>query len=69
VGRGQGRIRLAETDTPEDGQGYASKARQELSSLIFGKTVRVVGVDIDRYDRIVGRVYVGSLDVNAEMVR
>ena len=69
VDRQQLRIRLAEIDTPEKGQPYGNRARQALSELIYGKTVRVVGVDHDRYGRVVGRVYVGSIDVNAEMVR
>jgi endonuclease YncB( thermonuclease family) len=69
VGREQLKIRLAEIDTPEEGQAYGNRARQALSSLIYGKTVRVTGLGIDRYQRTVGRVYVGDLDVNAEMVR
>jgi endonuclease YncB( thermonuclease family) len=69
VGHEQYRIRLAEIDTPEGGQPYGSRARQALSELIYGNTVRVVEIDQDRYGRIVGRVYVGNLDVNAEMVR
>jgi hypothetical protein len=30
---------------------------------------RVVAIDRDRYGRVVGRVYDGGIDVNAEMVR
>jgi endonuclease YncB( thermonuclease family) len=63
------RIRLAEIDTPEKGQPYGNRARQSLSALIYSKTVCVLEVDRDRYGRIVGRVYAGGLDVNAEMVR
>ena len=63
------KIRLAEIDTPEKGQPYGNKAKQALSDLVFGKKVRVVKQDVDRYGRIVGRVYLGDLDVNAEMVR
>ena len=39
-----------------------------LSDLAFGKQARVVVQDTDRYGRTVGRVYVGNLDVNAEMI-
>jgi endonuclease YncB( thermonuclease family) len=67
--RQQTKVRLAEIDTPESGQPYGSRARQELSDLAVGKSVRVVVQDTDRYGRTVGRLYVGSLDVNAEMVR
>ncbi|WP_424139975.1 thermonuclease family protein [Roseomonas chloroacetimidivorans] len=67
--RSQVRIRLGEIDTPESRQPYGSRARQALSELAFGKEVRVVVQDTDRYGRTVGRVYAGPVDVNAEMVR
>lgn len=67
--REQVRIRLAEIDTPERGQPYGTRARQSLSDLAFGKAVRVVVEDTDRYRRTVGRVYAGPQDINAEMVR
>jgi len=63
------RIRLAEIDTPERDQPYGTRARQSLSDLAFGKSVRVVVQGTDRYGRAVGRVFAGSQDVNAEMVR
>jgi endonuclease YncB( thermonuclease family) len=65
VGRDQLRIRLAEIDTPEKGQPYGRRARQALSALIYGKTVRVVEIDRDRYRRVVGCVNAGGIDVNA----
>lgn len=67
--RQQIRVRLAEIDTPEARQPYGTRARQTLSDLAFGKDVRVAVQDTDRYGRTVGRVYAGSVDVNAEMVR
>jgi endonuclease YncB( thermonuclease family) len=67
--RQQVRVRLAEIDTPEARQPYGNRARQALSDLAFGKTVRVVVQDTDRYGRTVGRVHAGAADVNAEMVR
>lgn len=63
------RIRLGEIDTPESRQPYGNKARQELSDLAFGKTATVEVQAIDRYKRTVGRVYVGEVDVNAELVK
>ncbi|SCZ64711.1 thermonuclease family protein [Thiohalomonas denitrificans] len=63
------KIRLGEIDTPERGQQWGKRAKQALSTLAFGKTARVEQQDVDRYGRIVGRVYVDGLDVNAEMVR
>jgi endonuclease YncB( thermonuclease family) len=65
----QVKVRLAEIDTPEKGAPYANRAKQALSGMVFQKQVAVVVLDTDRYGRTVGRVYVGDLDVNAELVR
>lgn len=65
----QVKIRLAEIDTPESRQPYGTRAKQALSKLAFGKNATVKVQDKDRYGRIVGRVYVDGIDVNAEMVR
>jgi endonuclease YncB( thermonuclease family) len=69
IERRQVRVRLGEIDTPESRQPYGTRAQQVLSEMVFGKDVRVVVQDTDRYGRTVGRVYQGLLDVNAEMVR
>jgi endonuclease YncB( thermonuclease family) len=69
IGNQQIKVRLAEIDTPESKQPYGNKAKQELFRLIFGKTVTVNIQDTDRYGRTVGRVFVDTLDVNAEMIR
>ena len=63
------KIRLAEIDTPERSQPYGKRAKQVLSHLTFKKPVAIRLVDIDRYQRIVGRIYVDDLDVSAEMVQ
>ena len=65
----QVKIRLAEIDTPERGQPYGRKAKDALSKLVFNQDVAVRYVDTDRYGRTVGRIYIGDLDVSAEMVR
>ena len=62
------RIRLSDIDTPERKQPFGTRAKQALSDLAFGKQARVVEVTIDRYERIVGRVYVDVIDVNRELV-
>src|SRR4051794_11969571 len=67
--RQQTKVRLAEIDTPETHQLYGSRAKQALSDLAFGKSVRIVEQGTDRYGRTIGRVYAGSVDVNAEMIR
>jgi micrococcal nuclease len=64
----QHKIRLAGIDAPEKGQPFGTKARQALGDKVFGQTVRVDVVDIDRYHREVGRVHLGERFVNLEMV-
>ena len=65
----QVKVRLGEIDTPESRQPYGERAKQALSDLAYNQQARVVVQDTDRYGRTVGRVYVGSVDVNAEMIR
>ncbi|MEK6789969.1 MAG: thermonuclease family protein [Pseudomonadota bacterium] len=63
------KVRLAEIDTPEKKQPYGQKAKQELASLTFNQDAQISVIDTDRYGRVVGRVVVDGLDVNAELVR
>jgi endonuclease YncB( thermonuclease family) len=67
--RDQVRVRLAEIDAPERGQPYSNRSRQALSNLVFQKDVLVRYQDTDRYGRVVGRIFVGDLDISAAMVR
>ena len=41
------------------------RAKQELSDLTFKKPVAIRVVDIDRYQRIVGRIYIDDLGTSA----
>jgi endonuclease YncB( thermonuclease family) len=68
-GQYQYRVRLSEIDAPESGQPFGRTSRKMRSDLAFGRQVTVRVVDVDRYGRTVGRVRIGSLDVNAEMVK
>lgn len=63
------RVRLYGIDAPETKQPFGSRAKEELSGLVFGKDVRIEVVDKDRYGRTVGRVSLGNTNVNEEMVR
>lgn len=64
----QHKIRLYGIDCPEKKQAYGQKAKEFTSALIFGKDVTVDILDIDRYDRIVGIVYVDSTVLNEELL-
>lgn len=61
-------IRLAEIDAPERGQPWGDRSRQELSALVFGKSVSVQQTDTDRYGRMVARVFSDGREVNRAMV-
>jgi len=64
------RIRLSDIDAPERRQAFGNRARQKLSELIFKHTVEVKESAIDRYGRVVARIYRDDgVDINAEMVR
>ena len=62
-------IRLIEIDAPEGGQPWGDRSRQALSALVSSRNVCIVENGTDQYGRTLGRIYVGAMDVNAEMVR
>jgi endonuclease YncB( thermonuclease family) len=63
------RIRLHAIDAPEAGQPNGKAAKTALSQLIFGKAVEVEPFEQDRYDRLVARVWLDGVDVNAAMIK
>lgn len=65
----QFKIRLYGIDCPESGQAFGSKAKQFVSSLVFGKTVDVTVYDVDKYQRNVGVVRVDGLNVNEAILK
>lgn len=69
VNRQQLKIRLAEIDAPELHQAFGRKSKKALGNLIFGKIVTVEQIDTDRYGRIVGKVHLENVYINADMVR
>lgn len=63
------RVRLHAVDAPEHDQPYGNAARRELSRLVYLRKVEVEPIEQDRYDRLVGRLWLGDIDVNAELLR
>lgn len=63
------RVRLHAIDAPEHDQPYGRAARRELSRLVYRRIVEVEPIEQDQYDRLVGRLWLGEMDVNAELVR
>ena len=63
------RVRLHAIDAPERDQPHGAASKQALSRLVYGRHVRVEPIEQDRYDRLVARLWLDDLDVNAEMIR
>lgn len=63
------RIRLHGIDTPEIGEAFSREALAFLRTLVFDQRVRVDGRDVDRYNRLVARVIVGTKDASVELLR
>jgi endonuclease YncB( thermonuclease family) len=55
--RRQHKIRLAGIDAPERRQAFGTRSRQHLSGLVYRQTVNVEWHKVDRYGRIVGKVW------------
>ena len=63
-------IRLLDIDCPEKSQAYGMKAKQFTSDMCFGKEVRVESLGKrDKYERILGTVYINSKNLNAELLK
>ena len=54
---------------PEKRQAFGTRSRQALARLVFRQSGRVGETGRDRYGRVIGTVYLGNVDVNAQMVR
>ena len=61
-------FRLGQIDAPELAQPAGPAAKRALAELVLHRQVAVVESTIDSYGRPVGRLSVGGVDVNAEMV-
>ncbi len=57
-------VRMYGIDAPEHGQPGGRLALQAMIKLLKNRTVKIVPVTIDKYQRIVGKVYLGQLYVN-----
>lgn len=76
------KVRLYGIDAPETekysrrtgriskaGQPYGEEAYRALESKVLGKKAKVDIIDIDRYKRMVGIVYLDSRNINLDMVK
>ena len=65
----QYKIRLNGIDAPEKSQAFGQKSKERLSSLVFNRDVVVKWKSKDKYGRILGVVYLGTVDINLAMLR
>lgn len=68
VGDGGIDIRIGQIDAPEREQAYGWTATLVLIDLVRDRDVRIQPVDVDRYGRIVARVFAGRTDVGRELL-
>jgi endonuclease YncB( thermonuclease family) len=64
----QHKIRLSGIDAPESDQEFGQASKQALSDWVLGKRVTVIWSKTDRYDRVLGTVIVGLVDVGLEQL-
>lgn len=65
----QHRVRLLGIDAPEKEQAFGPASRQKLSAMVFGKVVVVKYEKMDKQQRPLGKVSLGAVDVNLEMLK
>lgn len=62
------KVRLNGIDCPEIGQDYGDKAKQYVEKLAINKYVNVDIIGIDKYDRILGVVYIDDVNINEALL-
>ncbi|KAL8240987.1 hypothetical protein R6Q59_014342 [Mikania micrantha] len=63
------RIRLRGIDAPESAMPYGKEAKEELSKMIVGKSLKILIFDEDRYGRCVGDIYCNGVFVQERMLK
>lgn len=66
------RVRMLRIDAPESSQAFGQRSRQNLNNMAYGKQVRVVQdgkSKVDRYNRVLGTVYVDNINLNLKQVQ
>lgn len=63
------RVRLSQIDAPEKNQPFGQNSKALLSDLVYLKEVKFIEGDTDRYGRVIGTLFIGDRDINAEMIQ
>ena len=61
------RIRLLDVYAPELNEEFGEEARIELTNLLYGKEIKLIGNETDKYNRSLRIVYANGINVNEEM--
>lgn len=62
------KIRLAEIDAPEKDQPYGLTAKKKLQEKILDRNITIQKKTIDRYGRLVAKVFLDERDIIKEMI-
>ena len=62
------RIRLAEIDAPEMDQAWGEESKLALKEKLDNEKVGLEVIDVDRYGRLVARIFLNGRHINREMV-
>ena len=66
---GKIRVRMQGIDAPERTQPLSEQAVAALRQLLAAGNIELLSANQTSYNRMVARIYVGDVDVNAQMVR
>lgn len=66
---GQVKVRMLGIDAPELKQTYGEEAKKYLSQLILNKDIEVKEDKLDKYNRVVGEIFLGEKNINIEMLK
>ncbi len=62
------RIRLAEIDAPEMDQAWGEESKYALQEKLGNEEVALEIIDVDRFGRLVARVFLNGRQINREML-
>lgn len=63
------KLRLFGIDAPESKQSYGKESKEYLENLIAKQDIRIQIKSKDKYQRLVGIIFLGEKDINKELVR
>lgn len=64
----QRKVRLAGIDAPEKAQDFGQRAKQNLAMMAFGHRATVQTGKMDRYGRVIGKLFVTGTDINLRQI-